>query len=283
MPDSVLDIVWQNMERELKDLCVRGGGEAGVRSAGSMGYSVLDLKTGRRAGFRDDMVSPTASTIKIAILLGVATKVETGALSWEQRVKVPAGGKVGGGGPLGYFRHEADLSLWDVAGLMIDHSDNDATNICIDLAGMEFVNGLVAGLGLTQTHLRRHMMDWEAVKRGEENVSTPGELVNLLDKIYRRDGIAAGAGKSALELLELPKVSPFTVALPASVRRANKPGGLDHVSVDAGIIYLPGRDFCLAVMGSFLDGKAETLVAEVVAAAYRYMAVLAECTDLGRG
>jgi pyridoxal biosynthesis lyase PdxS len=52
--------------------------------------------------------------------------------------------------------------------------------------------------------------------------------------------------------------------------------------VDAGIIYLPGHDFCLAVMGSFMGAEPEKTASAVVAAAYCYMAVRAECTELGR-
>lgn len=282
MQGTSLDMVWRNMEDDLEELSMMGGGEKGARPAGVVGYALFDMKTGKRAGFRDDVVFPTASTIKIAVLLAIASRVRAGELSWRQRVRVSDGPKAGGSGVLGLFRDCADISLRDLASLMIAVSDNDATNICIDLAGMAYVNDLVRGLGLRETRLRRLMMDLEAPKRGDENVSTPGELVSLLAKVYRRDGIAAEVASDVLELLELPKEGPFTLALPATVRRANKPGGMGHVSVDAGIIYLPGRDFCLAVMGCFLGGEPEPRVAKIVGAAYRYMAVLAECTDLGR-
>jgi beta-lactamase class A len=282
MPETSLDIVWRNMEKELEDLCIRGGGDEGEAAAGAMGYALLDLGTGRRAGFRQDVVSPTASTIKIAILLAVASNVRAGQLSWEQRVKIPEGDKVGGSGILSHFRHSADLSLWDLCALMIGLSDNDATNACIGLAGMDYVNSLLRDLGLTETRLRRRMMDSEAARRGDENVSTPRELVSLLEKVYRRDGIPEETASDVLSLLELPKQGPFTLGLPGTVRRANKPGGLGHVAVDAGIIYLPGHDFCLAVMGSFMGAEPEKAASAVVAAAYRYMAVRAECTELGR-
>lgn len=279
------DIVWQNMEAKLQALCARAGGSPGERASGVMGYSLLDLSSGKKAGFHDDILFPTASTIKIAVLLGLATRVQLGELSWEQRLTVAVEGKVGGSGVLSLLRHPVDLSLWDLASLMIALSDNHATNACIDLAGMSFVNDLLDGLGLSRTRLRRKMMDLEAVKRGDENVATPRELVSLLEKLYRSQGIPAAVASDVLTILELPKSGPFTQALPASVRRANKTGSLSRVRVDAGIIYLPGADFCLAVMGSFLqEGEQDTepVAAEVVAAAYRHMALLADCNELGR-
>ena len=120
--------------------------------AGVMGYSLQDLKTKRRAGFREDVLFPTASTIKIAILLALAIRVHKGDVSWTDRVVVEDGVKVGGSGVLGHFLHKADLAVQDVAALMICLSDNTATNICIDLATMEFVNETMKSLGLTNTN-----------------------------------------------------------------------------------------------------------------------------------
>lgn len=285
MQETSRDIVWRNMENELRALCERAGGTPGQTPSGVCGYSLLDLSSGRRAGFRQDILFVTASTIKIAVLLGLATKVHRGELSWEQRIAVGTEGKVGGSGVLSLMRHPVDVSLWDLAALMICVSDNHATNLCIDFAGMDAVNRLLDDLGLHRIRLRRKMMDAEAVKRGDENVATPGELVDLLEKLYRADGIPAPVASDVLTLMELPKSGPFARAIPASVRRANKTGSLDRVQVDAGIIYLPGLDFCLAVMGSFLpksELSAEDAVTSIVACAYRHMALLADCNELGR-
>ncbi|MGE5580749.1 MAG: serine hydrolase [Bacillota bacterium] len=285
MQETSREIVWRNMENELKALCERAGGTPGETASGVCGYALLDLSSGKRAGFRQDILFVTASTIKIAVLLGLATRVHRGELSWEQRIAVGTEGKVGGSGVLSLLRHQVEVSLWDLAALMICVSDNHATNLCIDFAGMDAVNQLLDGLGLHRVRLRRKMMDAAAVKRGDENVATPGELVDLLEKLHRADGIPAQVANDVLTLMELPKSGPFARALPASVRRANKTGSLDRVQVDAGIIYLPGLDFCLAVMGSFLpksESGAEDAVTSIVAAAYRHMALLADCNELGR-
>lgn len=275
MSERSLDIIWSKMAGDLKETC---------EETGVMGFSIRDLKTGRKAGFREDVLFPTASTIKIAILLGIAIKVHRGELDWAQRVVVEDKDKVGGSGVLGHFTHKADLSLRDVAALMISLSDNTATNICIDLATMDFVNETMRTLGLKNTLLRRKMMDVEAAQRGDENVSTPGELASLVAKIHERDGVSEGVAADVLSILTLPKGGPFTLGLPEDVRRANKPGGLGNLSVDAGIIYpKPDRPFALAVCGCFLPGNdPEEYAAEVVRKAFGYMKVLAECTELGR-
>lgn len=274
MSERSLDIIWAKMAGELEEIC----SETGV-----MGYSIHDLKTGRKAGFREDVLFPTASTIKILILLGIALRVHRGELDWAQRVTVEDKDKVGGSGVLGHFAYKADLALRDVAGLMICVSDNTATNICIDLATMDFVNKTMKSLGLKHTMLRRKMMDIEAARRGDENVSTPGELCALVSKIYERDGIPDAVAEDVLSILSLPKSGPFTLGLPEGVKRANKPGGLGNLSVDAGIIWpTQDRPFALAVCGSFLPGEPEQATAEVVRTAFGYMKLLAECTELGR-
>jgi len=185
-------ILWRKMESDLRDCC---------NTDGVIGYSFLDLVTGQRSGYQDDVVFPTASTIKIAILLAIANKVHDGEISWEQRVNTENQPKVGGSGILTLLRYPVEMSLWDMCGLMIALSDNDATNICVDLAGMDYVNSLMDSLGLSSTRLRRKMMDTEAVKRGDENVSTPRELVNLMERIYRRDGVREQVAKDVLTLL----------------------------------------------------------------------------------
>jgi beta-lactamase class A len=274
MSEISIGLIWGKMARDLQEACER---------AGVIGYSIHDLKAGRKAGFREDVLFPTASTIKIAILLGLAVRVRRGDMGWSRRIVVEDEDKVGGSGVLGHFSYKAEMAVRDLAALMISLSDNTATNICIDLATMDLVNETMRSLGLENTVLRRKMMDYEAARRGNENVSTPGELASLVAKIQKRDGVAESVAEDVLSLLSLPKSGPFTLGLPEGVKRANKPGGLGHLSVDAGIIYpAEDRPFALAVCGSFLPGRPEEATAEVVRRAFGYMKILAECTELGR-
>ena len=77
------------------------------------------------------------------------------------------------------------LTLRDLATMMIAVSDNSAGNVLIDRVGMENVNALMDSLKLTHTRLRRKMMDLQAASQGRENVSTPREMMTLLEALYR--------------------------------------------------------------------------------------------------
>lgn len=273
--DTALDILWNTMEQDLNKRCSSVG-------LGVMGYSLCDLTTEKTAKFQEQVVFPTASTIKIAVLLALATKVHAGELDWHKRYNTSDLPKVGGSGILTLLRDPVELSLWDLSSLMIALSDNDATNACIDFTGMDYVNSLLSSMGLTKTLLRRKMMDGKAVQRGDENVSTPDELMKLVSRIERRYGVSDAVSKDVLTILSLDKGGAFTQGLPPHVKRANKPGGLDHVAVDAGLIYLKDRTVALGVMANFVEEKPTETVADLVRTAYRYLNLMAECTEYGR-
>src|SRR5258706_15153106 len=98
---------------------------------------------------------------------------------------------------------------------MVTPRDNTRTNILIDRLGMQNVARRMQGLGLTGTKLRRHMMDTAAARRGDENVSTPDDLVRLLQAIQKSD--------AAIELLKKQKESRLRKGLPPGVATADKP------------------------------------------------------------
>ena len=90
------------------------------------------------------------------------------------------------------------------------------------------------GLGLAGTKLRRHMMDTAAARRGDENVSTPDELVRLLKTMN-------DAMPEAIALLKKPKENRLRKGLPEGVASADKSGELEGVRVDAGIVFAKNR------------------------------------------
>src|ERR1017187_4665308 len=79
----------------------------------------------------------------------------------------------------------AQVTLRDLATMMVAVSDNSATNVLIDRVGMDNVNAMLDSLGLAHTRLHRKMMDLDAAKQGRENISTPREMMMLLEAIYR--------------------------------------------------------------------------------------------------
>ena len=169
------------------------------------------------------------------------------------------------------------LSIRDYAVLMVTLSDNTATNVLIDRLGMDRIAARMQGLGLDATKLRRHMMDTAAARRGDENVSTPDELVRLLKAM--NDGMP-----QAIELLKKPKENRLRKGLPEGVASADKSGELEGVRVDAGIVFAKNRPYALCVMTTFLKDEAEgeRAIEAMSRAAYEYFSRLGAGGALGR-
>lgn len=218
---------------------------------GVVGYAIVDLTTGERFGRLEDEQFPTASTIKLAILYELFKQADEGRLRLAEARLLDRRHAVGGSGILDELTAPS-MPLRDYATLMIMLSDNTATNLLIDAVGMQNVNLRMAGLGLTKTLLRRRMIDLEAARRGDENVSTPGEIARLLEIMYRGDGLSRESQQGMLTILKKPKSTPLRAGVPAGVEVANKPGGLEGVVVDAGIVYLERRPYVLAMMATYL-------------------------------
>ena len=118
----------------------------------------------------------------------------------------------------------------DLAQFMIAVSDNAAANILIDRVGRENVNAMLRSLGLAKTTLRRKMMDVAAARRGEENISTPQEIVRLLEAIYRGNALNKELTAAFIQQLSTLKESYIPRELPAGIQIANKPGNLEGVA-----------------------------------------------------
>src|SRR5437868_4053532 len=122
---------------------------------GVAGFCVRDLTSGQQISLLGDEPFPSASTIKIFILVTLLCQAETNPGLLQERIPITA--RVPGSGVLSYLEEPVELSLLDVAILMMLVSDNTATNLCIERAGMDEVNRTIAGFGLSQTVLRRVM------------------------------------------------------------------------------------------------------------------------------
>jgi beta-lactamase class A len=250
---------------------------------GVVGYAVVDLTSGDRFERLSTAQFPTASTIKIAILYELFKQVDGGRLKLDEVKPLDKRHVVGGAGTLQHLTAPA-LSLRDHAILMILQSDNTATNVVIDAVGAQTVTARMAALGLGQTKLQRRMMDLEAARQGRENLSSPADIARLLEILNRGDGLSRSSRETALEMLKKRKTTPLTRGIPADVEAASKPGDLDGVRVDAGIVYVTDRPYVFVMMGSWLSDEAagEGAITDASRAAFRYFDRLAASNAAGR-
>jgi beta-lactamase class A len=277
-----LDVLWAQMEDSVR-LIARG-------TDGVVGVAILDLTDKRAFYLNADAVYPTASTIKMAVLAelyrqharaaGGTGGARLGDLyTLDARDLVPDSDIMGGLTP-----GVTKVTNRDLATMMVAVSDNSATNVLIDRVGMENVNAWLAGLGLRNTRLRRHMMDVKAAQAGRENTATPRELVTLLETLHQGDVLGKPLTDDFFAMLSTHKDSYIPRLIPSGLRIANKPGDLDAVRNDAGILFVPNRPFAIAVMTTFGRdaSEAEMSIARIARAAWSYFDRVGKSSALGR-
>lgn len=254
--------------------------------SGIAGVCVRDLTSGFEVSVNGSDPFPTASTIKMHILAHLLERSEAGELNLSDRVTLDSTLAVPGSGVLTYCEDPVELSLRDVATLMIIASDNTATNLCIDRATMVGVNGMIKRMGLHNTVLQRKMQDHDSVRDGNENLSTPADMVNFLVLLQSGSGLAQSVCEETLRVLKKPKRGYLGPGLPEDVVIASKAGGMDKVRNDAALVYLRRRPYALCIMTTYGVNdrrQAETFVADVAHLTHKYMAALDASGPWGQG
>ena len=251
---------------------------------GVLGIAVKDLGTGETFFANADTVFPQASSIKIPILLELFRQAQAGTLKLEERVELKKAQMAAGSGVLLRFSDGGSaLSLRDLAVLMIVLSDNTATNILIDRVGMQNVNDNLRRLGLAQTKLQRIMLDVDAQRASRENLSTPREMVMLLEMLDAGKTLDPKSTQAALEILKYPKNTSLRRGLPAGVVLASKPGGISGAACESGIVYLAGKPYAISVMTTFdKDSEAaDAAISDISRRVFSYFERLARSNSFG--
>ena len=237
----------------------------------------------------EDEVFPTASAVKIPILMEFFRKTEEGSLDPTQIVVLDEDMKVGGSGVLQYLTSgKTALPLQDYAVLMVNVSDNSATNFLIDLVGMEDVNGLLESLGLTVMRLKRKMQAYDVDPEIHENLGTPKEMAQILELLYREDGVSKYVCENTLRLLRNYKEGVIRNVATGDTPVANKDGWMGGVRCDNGIIYLPKGPYVISVMAKHIPSwdlhglEAKDHLSQVVSVIHDYYREVNNATKYGR-
>ena len=281
--DKKLKSLWTKLESTINDI--------DRNLDGVLGVAVEDLTTGQRILLHGDSIFPQASSIKIAVLAELYHQAQLSAQGESGKAKLTdlytarAADLVQDSDIMGGLTPGVtQLTNRDLATMMVAVSDNSATNVLIDRVGMENVNALLDSLGLHNTKLRRKMMDVKAAAEGRENISTPQDMLTLLEKIYQGKVLNKDMTTDFFKMLSTHKDSFIPRDLPDGLQIANKPGELEAVRNDSGIVFLRNRPYIICVMTTYLvrECDGEEAIAKISAAAYRYFDRLARSSPYGR-
>ena len=277
------EMLWRKLENDIQQVA-RG-------LDGTIGVAIMDLTDGRTFLMNGEAVFPTASSIKVAVLAelyrqdqqsqnGARNKARLSDTYIASANDLVADSYIMSGLTPGVTR----ITNRDLATFTVAVSDNSATNVLIDRVGMQNVNSMLESLELKHIRLQRKMMDIKAAQEGRENLATPRDMLTLLADLYQSKVLDTQHTADFFKVLETPKDSYLPRYLPGDVRIANKPGALEGVRNDVGIVFVPNRPFVIVVMTSYLKHEQDgnDAIAKIAAAAYDYFDRVGRSSEYGR-
>lgn len=214
---------------------------------GEIGFHALNLQTDEEIAYHADDMFPTASVIKLAVLATLMQQVEDGAYSLHDPLMLRRADHIEGSGILRHLTPGLALPVRDWAFLMMNISDNVATNVLIDHVGLAQVAAWLAEHEFADVHLH-HKLELSAA-RGDQThfgAASPRGLSRLLTAVFRHEIISPAACDEMLRMMD--KVGQDRVGryLPWEPWEAADPPG--------GKLRLAGKT------GSFVGTRAQTAV-----------------------
>lgn len=248
-----------------RELIARAPYRVGVLARSADGETLLEHEA--------DVAFPAASVIKVPLVMALYADAADGHIDLGEQI--PIGERVDGSGVLRDMRDLATLSLRDHAALMIGLSDNTATNRVIERLGVERVDARMKEWGIGPTALRRRMYDFEAAKRGLENVATARDLVALLGRLVAGECRDRATSDAVLALMERcqddEKLRRF---LAPNTKVPSKSGTLDASRNDVAVFAGPAATVLVA---AFTSEVRDTLAAE------HLLGIIGRCAAVAAG
>jgi beta-lactamase class A len=217
---------------------------------GDVGIYVLHLQTGEEIAINADTVFPTASIVKVPILIGVMDKIEKGELEYHQKLVYRDSIKYGGSGLMQFFKDSVETELSVLMSLMITYSDNTTSLWCQALAGGGVrINEIMDDLGLEHTRVNSRTPGrediWKIYGWGQ---TTPREMAQLLVKIRKGEVISQKASERMYRLMSNIFYDEYALsAIPPYIQTASKQGMVNASRSELVMVNAPKGDYVFYV------------------------------------
>jgi len=252
---------------------------------GHAAVAVKHLETGAEYNYRSTEPMPTASLIKLPVMVEAYRQAAAGRIDLDSLVTLEDQDKVPGSGILtAHFSAGTQISLRDAIRLMIAYSDNTAANLVLDRIGIRSTAETMDKLGFSNTRIHAKVFRRDTSvfpERSKEfglGSTRAAEMVGLLEMLHSGQlGDKAACEEMIGHLLQCQDKTRFPRYLPAGTKIAHKTGSVSRVRCDAGIIYSPSGPIALCVLTAnnedqrwVDDNAANQLCADVARIVYEH-------------
>lgn len=214
---------------------------------GVTGYAIHNLDTGERLSRRGDETFPTASLVKVPVMVTVYDLVAKGQLRLDDPLTLLEIDKVGGSGVLHLLHNGLGLTVRDATALMIAVSDNTATNLLLDRILIRRVWAKMEALGLPHTKVHHKVSMWassvapDSTRKYGLGVTTPTEMATLFGLIANGRAVSPAADSAMLALLDANQDGDRMQRYVTGVRNPHKTGSVDASRTECTIYFLQSR------------------------------------------
>lgn len=273
----------------------------------TFGVYIKNLQTLEEVSINSDRLFQMASVFKVPILATLYDLIHKGEIDEHQRIKILEEDRVPGSGVIQEMESGVELTIKDLATLMIIVSDNLATDKLLHMIGAKNVENKMRDTGINDIHIEHSCwdllrlsaglpeqpysedafneiihrlivgeIDWDSIVFKEDtrnNVSTPKGMCLLLEKIARNEFVSEACSEDILNIMFRQQYTQrIGGSLPRGTKVASKTGSLGSMFNDAGIVYLPDDkgSFVITVfsIGDSLDYRGNEPIAKIAQMAY---------------
>lgn len=253
-----------------------------VPSKGTWGIVLEDLNSGEKWEHNEQELFYAASVIKLPIMASVYSAVERGDLALTDLIILDEQDYVGGSGVIQHFTPGSSLPLKDIIMLMIIQSDNTATNLLIDLVGVESIQNTMKEVGMVSSTFLNKLMLSKPNPKGANCIAAVDISVLL-------HGMAIGrlvSNKASDQMVDVMKKQQVRDCLPEKLpspysdfdhgkvpwELANKTGWIPGTRHDVGIFYVGDREFVATVLSKDEDDLiSKRILSQIGEEIYNYL------------
>ena len=252
------------------------------QSEGSWGIVLEDLDLGEKWVLNGDELFYAASVIKVPIMAAVFAAAERGKLTITDQLVLKSEDMVLGSGVLQHLTPGTTLSINDIVMLMIIQSDNTATNILIDLVGVDNIVHTMKEIGMEKSTFYNKLMMNNPNPKGFNQI-TPNDISKLLKHMTTGKLVSADASEQMLDILKKQQIKdclPEKLPSPYSNfnngmtawELAHKTGWIPGTRHDVGIFYVAQRKLIATVLSKGVDDLlSKRILTEIGEEIYNYL------------